>query len=629
MSADDLAAAIAAGNRELVAGSKPTTAQAAMIPGVSQLQRSVRTLEPNELTAVAQAQNAARLAALDQLAPGARGRTAIEAADNAGSVLMGEAEPRYAAAKTAVGLLAESVDPFGQARIPLPLKYVDETVGKYFGKGAGAMPGDLSSLVDDIKELGTPQDKHSGLVDWQTLQNLRSRASEAGYKLGQAGDRRAAAVAGAIKDHLDATLEEVGGRAAARQVLDSGQDVPSAMYRKGLGEIDFPYGEVGTWNPKKGKYEGGSGILHVVSQRARSDGQDGRAVAMSLPEILARGEVGPLYGSVPGDLRRNVRMADDAQAVLSQRPDGHWLMSGWNDPAGTMGIGAPGGGPVVHSGSAYIPDPSVIQNQAGAGAEGVVGLLGEYFHPDMAKAARDMRRARIDQAQRFETGPAGLLWKDGADGAPRLQGAERIKAFVNARDTQSADVAQLLKMVESNGPTHRAAKDYAITDLIEQATQRGMDADAATLLPAKFGNWMDRRSGMLKGLLEGDELGQLGAVRDDLNRAARAEALGQGAGSNTAEKLGGLGLLDSPWIDRGLNWLPLFGAKDTVRALLGSMRESGRKNAAKQVAGALVDPEVALRSLRAYGLLMQPNALQRQAYLGGLRTFEKVKGVAS
>ena len=98
--------------------------------------------------------------------------------------------------------------------------------------------------------------------------------------------------------------------------------------------------------------------------------------------------VGEVEGQGATDTPIFEQLAEDAQAVLSQGPNGHWLMSGWNDGAGRLGVVAPGGGPVVHSGSTYLPDPSVIQNQAGAGATAILRAPGEVFHPDMAQALR-------------------------------------------------------------------------------------------------------------------------------------------------------------------------------------------------------------------------------------------------
>lgn len=380
-----------------------------------------------------------------------------------------------------------------------------------------------AGAFDDMPEHFMQPESVPGLVPWQTLQNLRSRASETAHKLGQSGDRRAAAAAQQLKEQIDGTLEAAAGRSAMRHSLGAGEDVAGAMHRPGLGEVDFRYGDVGTWNAAKGKFVKGGGVSHIVGNRD-VEGRDGLLAALSMPDVIARGKVHRVADSMPGQARANIRLGD-AEAVLSEGPRGHWLLTGWNDglPAGV--------GREVHPAADYAAGQSFIRDRLGAADTSILGVPpGEYFEPDMARAARDMRRARIDQAQRFETGPAGLLWKDGADGAPRLQGAERIKAFVNAKDTQADDARQLLTMVEPGGRAVRAAKDYAITDLIERSTQRGADADTAALLPAQYGRWMDARGGLLRELFDGRERGLLGAVRDDLNRATRASTLGSDVG---------------------------------------------------------------------------------------------------
>lgn len=86
-----LATQIRAGDVTIIPGSVPTTAQAAKNPGISQLARTVKNHGYNPLTAHEASQNAARVAALDELAPGATTTTSIEAAENAGSLIRQQA----------------------------------------------------------------------------------------------------------------------------------------------------------------------------------------------------------------------------------------------------------------------------------------------------------------------------------------------------------------------------------------------------------------------------------------------------------------------------------------------------------------------------------------------------------
>lgn len=719
---------------EIVPGSLPTGVQAAGNDGISQLARTVHNrVQGGALAGRAADQNAARLAHLGQV--GDIGADSMSARTAAGDVLMDRMGPARGASKGNVSRAYEGTDPFHQSRLPLPIKYVDEAVSTYFGPGAGAMPAELKSLVDDVRTLGTvstpsavPQhvadivrngaprpsggkaidfDRDSlsvavrklggldladrglpgelrsvldnggrtpsvvhgplgrrnggrsademsdlmfqrgyidepsaarllekltedvrgspvwsmnmsddalaaargafndmpenmlrpsespGLVDFRTLQNLRSRASEAAYKMGMSGDKRAAAVAQQIRDSLDATAEEVAGRTAMRGALEKGADAPAAMYRPGVGEIDFPWGKAGDVKPDDLRPTGGFGVSHLVAGRS-AQGFDGQQVAMTMPEILARGRLGAPYGPV-GAQRRNVSLGPDAEAVLSQGPGNHWLLTGWNDS------GAPGVRPVVHSVTDYTPGPSVIQNQGGAGAGSIVGVPGEFFAPDMAQSFRAARQAKIEHEARFGTGPSKLLFKDGPDGTPRLQGAQRFDAFFNAGPKQREAIAQLNRMTQGDADIAAAFRGGAVTDLVQSASNA-----ADTLSLPKYERWMEQRSEALKGLLSGEQLGKVKAVLMDLKRADKAANAGRASGSNTAQNLAGDGLLGGAVLDFLAGKVPYVGP-----FVAGGMRDAQRTRAAGLLDSILVDPRRTAGALDAYAGLLDPNLVQR------------------
>lgn len=578
---------------EIVPGSLPTAVQAADNAGISQLARTVANrVQGGALAGRAADQNAARMAYLSQV--GDIGADSVSARTAAGDVLMDRMAPVRSASSANVSGLYQGVDPFHESRLPLPITYVDEVVDTYFGPGAGAMPAELRSLVDDVRMLGTVTTPSTvpGVVDWRTMQNLRSRASEAARKLGLSGDKRAAAVAQQIRDSLDATAEEVAGRVAMRQALDRGTDAPSAMFRKGLGEIDFPWGKVGKVEPGDSRPTGGFGVSHLVAGR-NAQGFDGQAVAMTMPELLARGKVGAPYGPA-GARRVNVSLGDDAQAVLSQGAGNHWLLTGWND-------GAPGVRPVVHSVTDYTPGPSVIQNQGGAGAAPIVGAPGEFFAPDMAQALRAARQAKIEHEARFGTGPSRLLFKDGPDGTPRLQGAQRFDAFFNASAKQREAVEQLNRMTQGDADIARAFRGGAITDLVQSATNK---ADELSL--PKYERWVEQRSEALKGLLDREQLGKVRAVLMDLKRADKAANAGRAIGSNTAQNLAGDSLLGGVLLDALASKVPYAGPW-----VAGSMRDAQRNRMAGLLDAILADPTRTAGALDAYAGLLNPNLLQR------------------
>ena len=63
------------------------------------------------------------------------------------------------------------------------------------------------------------------------------------------------------------------GLASLDKALSEKTTVHRAMYREGLGWIDFVWGDEGKWPPDaKGRRKGGKGISHAMEARQRKDG---------------------------------------------------------------------------------------------------------------------------------------------------------------------------------------------------------------------------------------------------------------------------------------------------------------------------------------------------------------------
>ena len=436
-----------------------------------------------------------------------------------------------------------------------------------------ARRGAFNDMPDELlKPLQSP-----GVVSLDVLQNLRSRASEMAYKAGMSGDQRLASAAGQIREHLDGALEATAGRAAMRQVLGDGVDVPQAMYRKGLGEIDFLNGQPGKLNSAGNDLNKGYGVSYLVNGR-NLQGQDGRSVAMSMPDILSHGKVGGVYEN---GKKVNISLPDGSTAVLRNDLNGNavkWLLTGWNDPVGKVSDGLSG----VFPSQAYTQPSSVIGRTVGADARSI-GVPGEYFHPDMALAQRQARQARTDQGDRFETGFAGRLWQDGHDGMPKLTGGEIPRAAFNNGATQTQDINQWGLM---GRPGADALKNYAITNLVESALLAN-----GTLSANKANRWTQGRSEAIKGLLSEPEQKALANVVADAQRASNAETLGRASGSNTAQNFEG-GLLFSKPLDWAARLIPVVG-KDGVDAL----RQMQKRRLGRDMQSLLLDPQAMARAL--------------------------------
>ena len=115
------------------------------------------------------------------------------------------------------------------------------------------------------------------------------------------------------------------GLVAMQKVLDTKQDVLNAMYRPGIGSIDF------IWGSPSG------GIRHILEKRNREGrqqislaGQQGKDVLSKLIEVIAKGEVGRTY--IHGSHKKRDIDFEGYKAVLQLDRDGNyktWLLSGF------------------------------------------------------------------------------------------------------------------------------------------------------------------------------------------------------------------------------------------------------------------------------------------------------------
>jgi len=614
--------ALARSGQVRVPGSQPTTAEVAMQPGLSQAQRNAISMGYGPLTARAAEQNAARVAQLERVAPGATKITPVEAAENAGNVLFDRMDPVYQGVRADVGNKFRSIDPLDESRVDLPVERVRGVIASRYGAGSGGADSDLHSLVADITARQDARDAYKlshpsylGYTNNETgapvseFQRLRSRATEMAHQARLAGDKNKAATAAEIRNLLSMQVEAAAGRSAMRQVLEKATDYPSAMFRDGIGEVDFRYGDAGTGRS-------GNGVAHLVRRR-NEQGYDGNQAAFNMPEVIAFGKMSQPYSVLGSEPRTNVDiLSGDARAVLEKTQNGHWLLTGWDN---TLRDGGTGVSPV----SVYAGQQPFIQTGQGArSANPSIANGGEYFTPDMARAWREAIDARRTQGQRFETGPQMRMWQTGPDGLPKRQGAETFGDFFNSGSSQASDIDSFNRLILGDSPSTDSFRKGAISDLYGHgAGQNGM------LQPEKFGNWIDARGGLdgggaIGGLFNPEQRGLLGDVNADVRRSVDAMNLGRATGSNTAQNLFTAGaLLDSPFANVIAG--RLLGGFGT--GALGMLRDSARRGTLEQMGPALLDPRTAQEAIEAadknrlYGLIAErmPQA-QKRAVIQGL-----------
>lgn len=119
------------------------------------------------------------------------------------------------------------------------------------------------------------------------------------------------------------------GEKAMRRVIDTHDDVESAMYREDIGDIDFVWGKEGRGE----KFKGGYGIAHIIAKRD-AEGISGNDFVLNIPKTIALGKVSGKQEASNGD--RVLISNGSKTVVLSLFKDGNrktWLVTGWDESA--------------------------------------------------------------------------------------------------------------------------------------------------------------------------------------------------------------------------------------------------------------------------------------------------------
>lgn len=167
------------------------------------------------------------------------------------------------------------------------------------------------------------------------------------------------------------------GREALAKTVTERTSVHRAMFRNGMGWVDFVWGDEGRVKPS-GKAEGAMGLAHIIEARMRKDGmspQEADALLDRIVEVIARGS----------EIRRieyrgseNVTVGlGDAEAVLVRNPGSNaWVLNGWkvNPDAARAGNVAPG---ATHAAT------TTPRGGMGAGFDEIIGETEEPGKPGM------------------------------------------------------------------------------------------------------------------------------------------------------------------------------------------------------------------------------------------------------
>ena len=553
--------------------SVPTVPQLLQRPGVSQLQRTVKSAGDTQLLEREAAQNAARFRGLDRISPVSG--TVQQSAENFGNTLEKFAFPAKAAAKARVSALYD--DPvLSDARILLPIDEMRAAKSKYMGAGTFGAGGAADKAIDTAVDVSTMKaankmPKHGRVSS--LLDDIRAMGGiEKSNIKDITGESRVGKGMNGLPPNLftgrGAQLDDLTGRLRAR-----GYDIPD--------DVD---GGVQALRDMIGEEINGNKVysLHNMEAAAEATSKARYAPAPQKPTAQA----------VPFKTLQNLRssIGDAAQeAKLGSR----------NQESAAL-----------QSMRSAIDDK--VDNVVEYG-----GQHGETFSPEAMSAWLKANLAHKERIARFDTGPQAAMFKTGSDGVPVSQGAELAGRFFNSARSQADDARAFNRLIAGDKGSADALKNYAVTDAANQTRGGGV------LSSPKFSKWVDARSGAIRETFSPQDRAMIEAVRRDLLASDMAENLGRASGSNTVQNAQNAlrhGILEHPATDVIANKIPLLN--QVTGPMLKALRENAQKSKAIELGGLLSNPADLDMAIGRYLQTLKPseiNLLLNRAGPGLLR----------
>lgn len=542
----------------LVPGSVPTVAQSLRTPQAGILERVVSDSAGGmALKDRFAAQNVARLAALERVAPTVP--TGFRSAQqDMGEVLARNAMAGDAAAKARTRGLYESV-PQDEAALYLPdLAPIRD---QFFGRGSFTPRASVDNAVRTAQDIGTVQ---SGAIKATT-----DAASARPLTLAQAVRR----AGGLSLDRAEGLAGELRGlRGDAKNlVFNNGGQSPDR-----IAQLMHEAGYIESADAKT--------LLVALKDDARMTPQFSN---FDLPErqwAAARdAAMGPAPGAEAIPQKVTLREFDNLRKSIGSSARGASVDAERSTEAAALGK------------MRQAMDDRINEVVRGDGA------IDENLPIAWADALDAARKSKVDQVQRFRTGPQAGIFRMGSDGQPAIQGGEVAAKFWGGRPGVADDVKSLKRLIGDNPTVLGQFRSMVTTEGASTQTQAGN-------LTGKFVKWVDGTLPGLKEAFEPEQVRALQRLAADIKRAEVAAGAGMSRGSNTyqnAQNALNLGLLDSPVLSGAVGRIPLVGTAANVG--LGSFADSVRKGRAKQLAELLADSQAAGNALSRYS--MPANAL--------------------
>lgn len=491
------------GARELVPGSAPTAAEVAGNGGIAALQRAAAQAYPAPYEAVRGVQNNARLAHLDSIAPRAGSRS--ESAANFGNLYDATVPRLEGAARRKVTEAFDSIDPFNEVKIQLPLDQMKAAHDKFLGAGTFGAGGKSAAALQEAEKIG--------------MESVKIGAPKAqGQTLAQAIRK-----AGGIKADGSGELASLTNKGSGSSGLVTRNGTAADLMADDMARRGF----INSADPDEmvkaleGGFRGREAMGHdtpdavfAALRGASEGGPTGAQIPKSLPFQTIQN-----FRSSLGEAAHQAGMAGNKKEAAALRQMA-----------------------------------TEIENKVASVAEGK-GNFGEAFAPDQIDAWRNALRLHSEKMQKFHTGPQKSGFKTGGDGQPVTQGGEWANKFFNSTGAQQADMQSFKRVAGDQQALVDALKSHAMTDAV---------GNKSTLTNAAFQNWRGNKSQALGELLDSGEIGKIENIAADLARREFADNAGR-LGSNTFQNLamdnimkrsglpGSVG--DIPGVGRGLSWV--------------------------------------------------------------------------
>jgi hypothetical protein len=543
----------------LIPGAEPTVPQILQQPGISQLQRTVKAANPGVLAARESEQNAARLEALNRIAPVSG--TVQQAAEDAGNAIADAVIPARNAEMANVSRLFESVDPFNETSINLPIDEMKAARAKFVGPGTFGSGAAVDQAINTAEGLGTQalpavQPVRSGKGAGTLLQAVRA-----------AGGINPNSAGGMNREIIELGRKQTGTTGLVNSKGPTIDRLAVSMRERGFIPDEDP-----------------ATLLNAIRSSLAGEAHYGSDV----PENAFRGALERSMGDAP-------------QAASIARPVTFQEVQNLRSSIGEARSAAVRNGNAKEA-AALGQMVRDIDARVNAVSQGL-GSPGEHFPPDITGTWKEAIAAHKARKLRFDTGPQASIFRTGSDGMPQVQGAEIPAKFFGASRSQVENAQAFRRLVADDPRLMGDLRRYAVTDAAGQVDRLG------NLTNAKFNRWLDARSGATGEIFNESQRAILKAVADDLRRADLAESMARSSGSDTAQKVGDmmrLGLLDSPGAGFVASRVP------GGRTLLDFVRGPAQAAKAERMAGLLANPErvgglldtfIATQQPQGYGLL--------------------------